>query len=79
MGSLGEEAGAAQCQGQQTLVNSPWGPQPHWWQLRESVFKKHKTPERRREPTGETAEGTPKSEKEEQPCGKADFPHGGKV
>lgn len=55
------------------------GLQPHWWQLRESVFKKHKTPERRREPTGVTAEGTPKSEKEEQRCGKADFPHGGKV
>lgn len=35
-----------------------------------------KTPERRRDPIGETPEGTPKSEEKEQPHGRADIPHG---
>lgn len=60
----------------QVTIGHTWDPQPHRWHLRESAFKKQKTSESKREPIGETAEETPKSEEEEQPHGKADFPHG---
>lgn len=58
--------------------NPPWGtPEAlsHTGGTWGKVYLRNRKPERRREPTGETAEGTPKSEKEEQPHGKADFPH----
>lgn len=59
----------------QLTMGHIWGPLPCWWHLRESIFKKQKRPERRREPIGETAERTPKSEKEQR-HGKADIPPG---
>lgn len=76
-GSLGEEAGAALCQGHQTPDNSPWGtPEAlsHAGGTSGKAYLRNRKHER--EATVETAVGTPRSEEEEQPYGRADIPHG---